>query len=232
MKTMFTSVAIATLTLVGVAQAQTPAKDTTTTTTTTTTTKGADAKSGKADAKATTKTDTKAPDTKATDTKTAGTDAKKPEMPKVPSEVAEMAKSVVGTWKCKGDEWDQTGARGAVTAVNRSKVDMDKWWIVDNLEVKGKMPFKMVSYTTYDAGSKKWRRVGIDNWGGQMVGTSDGMKDGKMVWNMDMMGPMGAGMFRDSVDTTDAKAGVKFMGEMSMDKGKSWNKAYEMTCKK
>jgi hypothetical protein len=28
------------------------------------------------------------------------------------------------------------------------------------------------------------------------------------------------------------KAGVKMNGEMSMDKGKTWNKVYEMTCKK
>jgi hypothetical protein len=69
------------------------------------------------------------------------------------------------------------------------------------------------------------------NGGGQMIGTSDGMKDGKMTWNMDMMSPMGGAMFRDYLDTTD-KAGLKAWGEMSMDKGKSWFKEYEMTCKK
>ena len=43
---------------------------------------------------------------------------------------------------------------------------------------------------------------------------------------------MGAGTFKDHVDMTDAKAGVKMWGEMSMDKGKTWKKVYEMTCKK
>jgi hypothetical protein len=31
---------------------------------------------------------------------------------------------------------------------------------------------------------------------------------------------------------SDPKAGAKFWGEFSMDKGKTWTKVYEMTCKK
>jgi hypothetical protein len=165
--------------------------------------------------------------------KDAPKDAPKMAMPVVPTEVADMGKAVTGTWKCKGDEMDMTGAKNPVTATMKTKVDMDKWWITDNLEVKGKMTFKMMAFTTYDAASKKWRRVAVDNMGGQMVGTSDGMKDNKMDWNLDAIGPMGAGMFRDHVDATDAaKAGVKMWGEMSMDKGKTWAKVYEMSCKK
>jgi hypothetical protein len=164
--------------------------------------------------------------------KDAPKDAPKMEMPKVPAEVAEMGKQVTGTWRCKGDEMGMTGEKTAVTATMKTKVDMDKWWITDNLEVKGKNTFKMMAFTTYDGASKKWRRVAVDNMGGQMVGTSDGMKDGKMDWNLDAIGPMGASMFRDHIDATDAKAGVKMWGEMSMDKGKTWAKVYEMSCKK
>jgi hypothetical protein len=149
-----------------------------------------------------------------------------------PAELDMMAKGAAGTWKCKGDEWDEKGAKGAMTATTTGKLDLDKWWMVETMEAKGKMSFKMVSYTTYDPTSKKWRRLAVMNGGGQMIGTSDGMKDGKMTWNMDMMSPMGAGQFRDYVDTTDAKAGMKVWGEMSMDKGKTWNKVYEMVCKK
>ncbi|HEU0031047.1 MAG TPA: hypothetical protein VFQ53_10480 [Kofleriaceae bacterium] len=174
---------------------------------------------------ATGKTDPKA----TTDAKTAG----KPELPKPPAELEAMGKMVSGNWRCKGEEFAMDGTKSAVTATNRTKVDLDKWWITDQLEVKGKQTFKMLSYTTYDATAKKWRRVAVDNWGGQMAGTSDGMKDTKvMTWNLDSMGPMGAGMFRDTVDASDPKAGVKFAGEMSTDKGKTWNKVYEMTCKK
>jgi hypothetical protein len=214
MKT-FLRVAVATFAMVGMASAQ-----------------------PKADPKADTmkkdapKADPKADAAKA-DPKAAGDKKPGMEMPKVPAEIGDMGKTVTGTWKCKGDEMDPTGAKNPITATIKTKVDMDKWWITDNMEVKGKNTFKMMSFTTYDATSKKWRRVAVDNWGGQMVGTSDGMKDGKMDWNSDTISPMGAGMFRDHVDATDAaKTGVKFWGEMSMDKGKTWNKVYEMSCKK
>jgi hypothetical protein len=43
---------------------------------------------------------------------------------------------------------------------------------------------------------------------------------------------MGEVMFRDHEDMSDPKAGVKQWGEFSMDKGKTWTKVYELTCKK
>jgi hypothetical protein len=45
------------------------------------------------------------------------------------------------------------------------------------------------------------------------------------------MGGMGAGMFKDHGDMTDKKVGMHMWGEMSMDKGKTWVKVYDMTCK-
>jgi hypothetical protein len=71
----------------------------------------------------------------------------------------------------------------------------------------------------------------VDNMGGQAMGTSDGLKDNKVVFNMDVMGQGQTAMMKDTLDVTDAKA-PKAWGEMSMDKGKTWNKVYEMTCKK
>jgi hypothetical protein len=59
-----------------------------------------------------------------------------------------------------------------------------------------------------------------------------GMVAGKMDWDLQMHGPMGEMMFRDHVDTTDAKVGVKAWGEGSMDMGKTWMKVYDMSCKK
>lgn len=158
-----------------------------------------------------------------------------PAMPAVPTELIEMAKTASGTWKCKGEAFEMDGSKSAVTATNKTKADLDKWWIVENLEVKGmKMGvLKIATYTTFDAASKKWRRIGITNSGGQMVGTADATPVGQpMVFNLDTLGPMGGGQFRDHIDPTDLKAGLKVWGEMSMDKGKSWVKAYEMTCKK
>ncbi len=156
----------------------------------------------------------------------------KPEAPKPPAEIDAMAKNIVGNWKCTGTSTGPDGSSSKMTGKITAKVDLDKWWISDVFEGKGdRGAFKMVAYSTFDAGSKKWRRVSIDNMGHQYVGTSDGMKDGKLVWNLDFMGAMGAGQFRDSIDPTDPKA-VKFSGVMSVDKGKTWKPAYEMTCKK
>jgi hypothetical protein len=200
----FTKIAIATVAMAGVASADDKAK-------------------APADAKA------KAPADAKVDPKT----APKPEAPKAPAEVEAMAKVVVGTWKCKGDSFDMAGTKSAVTATNKAKLDLDKFWITENLEVKGGMPFKMETFTTFDAKASKWRRIAVNTWGGYMVGTSDGMKDNKMDWNLDTVGPMGTGQFRDHVEpAADAKAGVKFWGEMSNDKGKTWVKVYEMVCKK
>lgn len=152
----------------------------------------------------------------------------------VPPELIDMAKAVTGTWKCKGESFERDGSKVAITATNRVKADLDKWWIAGTMDVKGmKTPFKMVTYTTYDAASKKWRRIGLDNEGGQMIGTADATPMGQpMVFNLDTLGPMGGGQFRDHVDPSDLKAGLKVWGEMSTDKGKSWTKVYAMTCKK
>lgn len=155
------------------------------------------------------------------------------EMPKVPQELAELAKSMGGTWRCKGDSHEPGGAKVALTATNVAKLDMDKWWFVENFSAKGaKMTYKHTAYTTYDASAKKWRRLSVDNMGGHMIGSSDGLKDNKMTFHMDSWGPYGAAMFRDYTDASDPKTGVKFWGEMSPDKGKTWAKVYEMTCKK
>jgi hypothetical protein len=190
----------------------------------------ADAKAPvKADAKVDTKLKVEPKDAKS---QPAPTGDKKAELPKPPAELEAMAKLATGTWRCKGQEFGMDGAAVPATATNKAKVDLDKWWLAETTEVKGKTLFKMQSFTTFDSASKKFRRVSVDNFGSYMVGTSDGMKDNKIDWNLDTMGPMGAGLFRDHTDLSDAKAGSKVWGEMSMDKGKTWTKVYEMTCKK
>ncbi len=221
MKT-FTQLAVATLTIIGmtgIALAQPKA----------------DPKAAPAPVPAPVKTDAKV-DAKVAPVKTdAKVDPKagaKMEMPKPPAEIDAMAKTSVGTWRCAGTETGMDGVPGKMSAVIKVKVDLDKWWISETIEARGKTgTFKMTGFATFDAGSKKWRKLSVDNSGGQMIGTSDGVKDNKLVWNMDMMNPMGAGQFRDTIDTTDPKA-VKLWGEMSMDKGKTWKPVYELTCKK
>jgi hypothetical protein len=72
----------------------------------------------------------------------------------------------------------------------------------------------------------------VESGGGWSNGETTGMKDNKIDWDLTAHSPMGDAMFRDHEDLTDAKAGAKMWGEVSMDKGKNWVKVYEMTCKK
>jgi hypothetical protein len=147
-------------------------------------------------------------------------------------EIKEVLKGMGGTWKCTGSGMGADMQMVPMKATMKTKADLDGFWIQDAFQgTMGKMKFKFTSYTTFDGASKKWRRVMVDNMGGQMIGTSDGMKDGKMTFNMDAMGSGQTGMMKDTVDATNPKL-IKASGEMSMDKGKTWNKVYEMSCKK
>ena len=167
-----------------------------------------------------------------TDMKTDMKDMKDMNM-KPPQELADMAKVMNGTWKCTGKAAGMDGKTMAdMTGTMKPKLEMDGCWMHDSFDAKmGKMPFHFESYTTVDS-KKQWHRVMAESGGGMSVGSSDGPKDNKMDWTLDSQGPMGAGKFKDHVDWSDMKAGVKAWGEMSMDGGKTFNKVYEMTCKK
>ena len=120
----------------------------------------------------------------------------------------------------------------AMTATMTSKTEMGGWWIHDTFDAKmEKKPFHFESYTTFDGASKKWKRVMVEMGGGWSSGESASTGP-KQDWELTTHSAMGDGQFRDHVDTSDLKAGVKAWGEMSMDKGKTWTKVYEMTCKK
>ena len=155
-----------------------------------------------------------------------------PEM-KPPAELAEMAKGAAGTWHCKGQGMDHSMKMVDMTATMKIKLDLANWWVRSTFDSKmGKEPFQFESFTTFDPASKKWKRVMVEVGGGWSSGDSAGLKDGKVDWELTSHGPMGESMFRDHEDLTDIKAGAKFWGEFSMDKGKTWTKVYEMACKK
>jgi hypothetical protein len=156
--------------------------------------------------------------------------------PKPPGEIAEMLKSMTGTWKCEGTATGMDGKEVKFTGTMKSRSDLDGWWSHDSFEgtmgsgkTAGK--FKFESFTTYNEATKKWHNVMVDNLGGMRTGESDGMKDMKMDTTSDTLSPMGKGQFRDHVDASDLKKGLHTWGEDSTD-GKTWTKVYDMTCKK
>jgi hypothetical protein len=180
----------------------------------------------------------KTADAKAADPKMAPkmADAKAGGMPemKPPPELADMAKATTGTWRCKGQGMDmQAGKMIDMTATMKMKPSLNGWWMQASFESKmGKETFAFESFTTFDPSSKKWKRVMIETGGGWGSGESNGMTAGKVDWDMKVHSPRGDGMFKDHEDMSDAKAGVKMSGEISMDNGKSFNNVYSMTCKK
>jgi hypothetical protein len=154
-------------------------------------------------------------------------------MPTAPDEIAAMAKGMTGNISCKGTfTGTPDGKPVPLNATYKAGLELNKFWIHGTYTAKmDKNTFQFEEYTTYDAGSKTWKRVMVMNDGGMMWGTAKADAT-KQEWEMTTDGPHGQGMFRDHVDMSDAKAGVKMKGEMSMDKGKTWMPVYEETCKK
>ncbi len=156
-------------------------------------------------------------------------------MPKPPVEIAAAIKAMgKATVNCTGQGMGPDMQMAEMKGTVSHKADLDGWFIRQNIAMtvgKGKTAFKMKmeSLSTWDAKAGKWRVMGVDNGGGTISGMAD-MKDGKYEFTGDMTGGMGAAMFKDHGDMTDPKA-MKWWGEMSMDKGKTWTKVYEQTCK-
>src|ERR1041385_1390708 len=132
-----------------------------------------------ADAKMAPKADPKAADSKAA--------PKADAMPetKPPADVAEMGKATAGTWHCKGQGMDHSMKMADMTATMKMKLELGNYWMHASFESKmGKEPFQFESFTTFDAASKKWKRVMVETGGAWLSGESAGLKDGKVDWEM------------------------------------------------
>jgi len=160
----------------------------------------------------------------------------KMEMPKPPAEIAASLKMMGARHTCTGtglgpDMKTEVKFKGTDSA----KADLDGWWIHGSMsgtmgEGKAAGKFKMESYMTWDAKLAKWRTFGFMNDGGSMMGTAE-MKDGKWSGTGTMTSGMGEAMMRETGEMGDKKTGMHMWGEVSMDKGKTWVKIYDMTCK-
>jgi hypothetical protein len=162
-----------------------------------------------------------------------------PPPPKPAPEIAAQLKAMGSRTNCTGvfmggaDGKTEMKLKGSETY----KVALDGWFINISMtgsagEGKAAMKMKMEQYMTYDPTMSKWRLVGMMNDGSTMAGTAD-MASGKVDAQSDVWGgTIGAAKLKDHGDMTDPKAGMKMWGEASKDGGKTWNKVYEMTCRK
>lgn len=158
-------------------------------------------------------------------------------MPTPPAELAGMMKMMAGNWKCTGK-----GAMDPANPANmtefkgtyKAALDLDKFWIKgDWTGTAGKIKMKGVMYVTYDAATKKWHRIMLDNMGmsgwESSAGLPAGATEGKVVWEGEsrMMGQTIKGRSTEEVTAKSMKMTV----EMSPD-GKKWATGMEMTCTK
>ena len=161
------------------------------------------------------------------------------EQPKPPAEVAAMQKMMAGNWKCSGkgvmdpaNPANLSDFKGTFTS--SLDASLDKFWIKGSWTgSSGKLKMKGTSYTTYDAASKKWTRMMLDNWGMSGTETSSGLAagatEGTVSWEGEsrMMGQVIKGKTTEEVKAKSMTMKV----EMSMD-GKKWMTGMEMTCTK
>jgi hypothetical protein len=163
------------------------------------------------------------------------TDAMPP--PKPAPELVAAVKAQKGTWFCTGQEFGPDGVAMKTKATMRNTVDLDKMWIKSALTIpkkKGqKRATKYTSYKTFDAVTKKWSSVSVDNSGGWSKAWSTGPDAaGKTTWEVE--GNMGAMTFkgRDYEEPGAKKGTIHVWGEWSPDGGKNYVKAYDVTCRK
>jgi hypothetical protein len=150
-------------------------------------------------------------------------------MPQAPAEIAALAKSS-GNWRCTGTAMGPAGEQKMVALV-RNRLDVDKWWVRTSFAEVGGGKYKFEAYTTLDAKTGKWHRVMVDNMGGQEAAVSDGPRDGVTLWESTSRSVIGEGMARHHEDLSNPKE-LKMWGEYSVDKGRTWTKAYEASCKR
>jgi hypothetical protein len=158
----------------------------------------------------------------------------KMEMPKPTPELEAAAKSMAGKWKCAGkDEGSPMAPAHKIEATMTWKPDLDKFWIVGTYEEKktkeNPHPFKFFEYRTYDATTKKWASVMVDNVGMFSMGT--GESDGKVTkWDSKSNG-MGMSVAMRITDEMKSAKEVHVSGEAAMD-GTNFKPMFDVTCKK
>src|SRR5438105_2590294 len=92
----------------------------------------------------------------------------KMEMPKPSKELEDAVKTFSGKWKCTGKNEGSPMMPGyKIDATLTWKADLDKYWMVGNYEEKRTKehthPFRFTEYRTFDAITKKWASVMVDN---------------------------------------------------------------------
>lgn len=160
--------------------------------------------------------------------------ARRPSLPPVPPapappapEVAALGKQLAGAWSCKGVALHGDGSSQPLQPSLAIKLDLDDAWLVTTLvEKAGNL--KRTEYCTYDATAKEWTRVQLINTSARALSTSPGEQNGKWTWTGTATSPTGTQPLRDC-EQRDGKQ-LRLWGEAQLDG--TWQKTYDVTCKK
>lgn len=150
--------------------------------------------------------------------------------PGPPQEIADMAKSMGGTWKCTG-KVDRGGTLVDLKGTIANKTDLDGFWIQTTLTATAdKSTMHGMFMTTYDPGTKKWFRTTANGHGGhsQAWGTAEGQK---VSWEGDAHF-MGKDLKVRATDDMVSAKEAHMTGDYSDDGGKTWKTDHDVTCKK
>ena len=143
-------------------------------------------------------------------------------------EIAKVGKATTGTYKCKGNTMRGDGSSTPLVATVAVKLDLDNAWIQTTLAEDSKTPLRFTEYRTYDPVAKQWTRIQLVNTSGHVQSTSLGEQNGKWTWEGAAVSPAGTLQLRDYEECP--AGGMHLWGEALL--GGTWQKLYEVTCKK
>lgn len=142
------------------------------------------------------------------------------------SVLADTARHLTGRWACSGAIHGPGGASPSEVAVEVMP-ELDKAWLRTDFTVSsGEYKYKFTSYRTFDAASREWTNVIVDNLGGYSTSSST---DG-ITWLGESRGPMGEMRIRDTEDAV-SPGEMNMRGEYSRD-GLNWSTGYALSCKR
>ena len=158
-----------------------------------------------------------------------------PAPPKPAPALVEAFKSMEGSWACTGNM--ENPAKPGTQLATRSEVkigpEVDGFGYTGSfkLEKNAAMPTggKVNIHWAYDTAKKQLVEFGVDNGGGTWSSTSDGLKDGNLVW-------VGEGAMGDKTvkarTTVTRKSPTEVVVVSEIDNKGAWQKMGEDHCKK
>jgi hypothetical protein len=152
-------------------------------------------------------------------------------------EVVELGKTMSGTWTCDGNLFAPDKKAIPISGHMTMAVELNRVWLHESLDAgvgqgSSAMNYKFEAFITFDKATKKWRRVEVDSLGGHTISSADPAKDGKLEWLNESTGADGkVQQQRTHFDGSDPKQ-VHVVGEITLDKGKTWIKTADLSCKK